>query len=202
MTNEQFVSSRNNPGLHENDDLRTASFESNKARADVLEASRDTMIGRYGIAQPADGVVVVSLGEKRPIGVIRDLMKVATSFGGRSAIAANTLSDWATDERFTGKSSHDLTVSVQGVVPGTIGHRRVEVVHGGMADVGIAHLAAAHLAYTIVTRGEDLFRGYHVMAADGVLHNSPFGLAQYCGIYESGGHDCVAACRSWSPSRR
>ena len=201
MTKEQITSSRNNSGPQKNEEWSSVSLPRHQTNIEVLEASRDTVMARYGISQPVEGVVVVALGEKRPFAFIRELMKVVNSYGDRPAVPEKTLVEWATDERFLQKGPKDLVISVEGIVPSSIGLSRAEAVRDGMANVGVAHLAVAHFAYAAATRGDDLLRGYYVMAADGVLHRHPLGLVEYTGIHANGRHDCVAACRSWSPSR-
>lgn len=202
MAKEEIVTSRRDSGVAGGGEITAASESAVQARIEVQEASRDAVMGRFGISQPAEGVIVVSLGEKRPFAFIRELMKVATSFGGRPAVAEHTLVEWATDDRFLQQGRKGLVVSVEGCVPGSAGLSHIDALQRGMVNVSRAELAVAHIAYLTATRGKDLFRQHYVMAADGVLHFSPFGLTEYRGVYENGGHECVAACRSWSPGRR
>ncbi|MFM1849127.1 MAG: hypothetical protein RL417_2601 [Pseudomonadota bacterium] len=174
-----------------------ASPEASQARRELNEDMRAALMGRFHISQPREGVVELALGNNCPVAFIRGALKAATAFSSRPAIAEGALAAWATDERFLARGPSDLVVRVEGYVPGSAGLTLEAMRRDGMADVSVAHLAAAHLAYRVASRGGDLFRGYHVIGSDGVLNAGPFGLNEYKGIFETGGHELVGACRTW-----
>lgn len=199
MTREEKLSS---PSVFVRFESQTISAEGSggkEACRTQLEENRVDVMARFGIAQPEEGVIVVRLGDKSPFSFIRAVFNLATAFGERPAVNQKTLADWATDPRFIERGPKELVISVEGCVPQTGGMTRDAALKAGLLDVSSAHLAVAHVASQISSRGQDLFRGYHVMTGDQntTLHYSPFGLFENSGIHSQGGNSGVAACRQW-----
>jgi len=170
-------------------------------RASALRDAQEAFVARYGIQIDPEGIVTVRLGEVSPLKFIRDAQKLSLALHGKLAVSSETLVSWMVDDRFVSQSAKlGGVVSVEGVVPGSHHLSSLEQRQFGMRDVSIAHLAAAHAAHFVAT-GEDLFKSYHVRAADGALHCSPWGLTEYSGVHNEGVHECFAACRAAGASK-